>query len=111
VDTALEAARSRNSKRLPYCCLSILDRPPCVNGTPGPSTTLPSARDPRAKRLENLATDAVGVVVGGAKLPKRSKTTEFTVSPGMRGLYSMTLGNNDCKVTLYYTMTTQLKPA
>jgi len=39
---------------------------------------------------------------------KRSKTVYFTVSPGMRGSYTVTLGNDDCKVVLHYTVFTQV---
>jgi len=43
-------------------------------------------------------------------MDKRSKSVEFTGTRNSSESYSITLGNDDCKVTLYYTVQPRLAP-
>jgi hypothetical protein len=55
-------------------------------------------------------TDILGNNFRDPDMNKRSKTAEFTGTRDRMDSYSITLGNDDCKVTLYYTVQPLLVP-
>ena len=55
-------------------------------------------------------TDILGNNFRDPDMNKRSKTVEFTGTRSSKESYSITLGNDDCKVTLHYTVTPILVP-
>lgn len=52
-------------------------------------------------------TDLLGRDFRDGDMDKRSKTVTHTVAEDLNGQYSIMLGNDDCKVQLYYTLTTK----
>jgi len=55
-------------------------------------------------------TDILGRNFRDGDMDKRSKTNTHTVAEGLNGQYSMMLGNDDCRVQLYYTLLTERDP-
>lgn len=55
-------------------------------------------------------TDILGNNFRDPDMNKRSKSVEFTGIRDSFQSYSITLGNDDCKVTLYYTVQPRLEP-
>ncbi|MEK7316205.1 MAG: hypothetical protein AAB011_08500 [Candidatus Eisenbacteria bacterium] len=55
-------------------------------------------------------TDILGNNFRDPDMNKRSKTVEFTGTRSSSESYSITLGNEDCKVTLHYTVQALLVP-
>lgn len=53
-----------------------------------------------------LDTDVLGRDFRDGDMDRRSKTNTHVVSENLNGQYSITLGNDDCKVQLYYTLKT-----
>ena len=51
-------------------------------------------------------TDILGRDFRDGDMDKRSKTNTHTVAENLNGQYSITLGNDDCRVQLYYTLKT-----
>ena len=48
----------------------------------------------------------IGENVRDADMNKRYKSRTHTIAEGLNGQYSFTLGNDDCKVQVYYTLST-----
>jgi hypothetical protein len=53
-----------------------------------------------------LDTDLLGRDIRDGDMDKRSKTNTHTVAENLNGQYSIMLGNDDCKVQVYYTLKT-----